>query len=428
MKALLFALALFTFSVSGFAQVQKQRLIAQSRYLNADPNACCTYVFHDSSIYRYSGARHSRNDFISLNWNYFMSSPQGGNYSPMRLINGIVKPNNIDSLQYASLVDYDTTAYYETDSSGKPTVKDFYTCDHYPDGKLSCVTGAGVEEDFIYLWGDLYRIRQVYGVQDTSWRVFIRDASGNVVLEYYGRYYTPTYFSVGYVAQFEFDALNRYTSHSESWSPHSSFFPEYRDYYEYYPDDKVKKVTIGSPRWPDSTYYASYIDSFGYTPGVPGYTSRNFYYLGASKNGYYDVTHINASGLVDTLTRTYWRPADTTREVFIMEYNSAGNPIVITKGQERFFYYYEAYEEALSVVKEHAGSSPSMLYPNPANDRVFVRDNDIHSISILDMTGKVVLHAPYSTKGVDVSELPAGNYIVKLTGWNDVKMCRLVKQ
>lgn len=80
----------------------------------------------------------------------------------------------------------------------------------------------------------------------------------------------------------------------------------------------------------------------------------------------------------------------------------------------------------LSVTNTPA-SSPELLYPNPANGRVFIRAADINTISILDITGRNVLTLPYDVNGIDISRLAAGIYTVRMQGQGIISTAKLIK-
>ena len=56
----------------------------------------------------------------------------------------------------------------------------------------------------------------------------------------------------------------------------------------------------------------------------------------------------------------------------------------------------------------------SVVYPNPANSHVFVGSNDIKQIEIYNMTGELV-STEFNTNGMNVSNLPNGLYVFRLT-------------
>jgi hypothetical protein len=72
------------------------------------------------------------------------------------------------------------------------------------------------------------------------------------------------------------------------------------------------------------------------------------------------------------------------------------------------------------------------LYPNPTNGQLYISNrtgNDISSIDIIDMPGKLVFSTQSVLEPLDISSLTPGNYLVRVTsadGQSTVK--RIVKQ
>ena len=63
---------------------------------------------------------------------------------------------------------------------------------------------------------------------------------------------------------------------------------------------------------------------------------------------------------------------------------------------------------------EEVGHNFLSVFPNPANDRLFIAEanaNDI--IEILDLAGRIVLSTSYNQTGIDVNSLPSGSYLLK---------------
>lgn len=75
------------------------------------------------------------------------------------------------------------------------------------------------------------------------------------------------------------------------------------------------------------------------------------------------------------------------------------------------------YPNSTTSVQENEKTNIS-VYPNPANDRFFVSNNnnaEITTVEILDITGKSVLLTPYTAgNGISTDELPAGIYMVRI--------------
>ncbi|RZJ66337.1 MAG: T9SS type A sorting domain-containing protein [Flavobacterium sp.] len=72
---------------------------------------------------------------------------------------------------------------------------------------------------------------------------------------------------------------------------------------------------------------------------------------------------------------------------------------------------------ALSVPEQQ--SSAFTLFPNPANSRFTVNGNDVNSISIFSITGRLLLQKDFSSGDeivMDVESLASGTYVVKIKG------------
>lgn len=82
---------------------------------------------------------------------------------------------------------------------------------------------------------------------------------------------------------------------------------------------------------------------------------------------------------------------------------------------------------------EGVGTSEVSVYPNPASDRLTVSGMSLVQVSIVSMSGKLVaVHSGFGRDAradIDVSGLPAGEYIVNLVGENHKVVTRkIVKQ
>ncbi len=55
------------------------------------------------------------------------------------------------------------------------------------------------------------------------------------------------------------------------------------------------------------------------------------------------------------------------------------------------------------------------IYPNPAKDILYIQSkNDVIKAEIYDATGRLVISTGVSQKSVSISELPKGNYTIRL--------------
>jgi hypothetical protein len=67
------------------------------------------------------------------------------------------------------------------------------------------------------------------------------------------------------------------------------------------------------------------------------------------------------------------------------------------------------------------------IYPNPTTDKIFIEINDFDEIELINIVGEIVL----STKGnpmLDLSNVSAGVYIVRINSDNQYKYCKIIKQ
>jgi hypothetical protein len=55
-----------------------------------------------------------------------------------------------------------------------------------------------------------------------------------------------------------------------------------------------------------------------------------------------------------------------------------------------------------------------LVYPNPANSNVYIGSTDVKQIEIYNITGELVA-AEFNTNRMEVSNLPNGLYVFRLT-------------
>lgn len=95
-------------------------------------------------------------------------------------------------------------------------------------------------------------------------------------------------------------------------------------------------------------------------------------------------------------------------------------------GDEEIHYRYERYFP--TSVNTIANSSKLNVYPVPAATNVVI-DWDNHynyNISVVDMTGRVVMNSTSANNGLSVNSLPNGNYFVRVTDGADKMMKQIV--
>ena len=82
----------------------------------------------------------------------------------------------------------------------------------------------------------------------------------------------------------------------------------------------------------------------------------------------------------------------------------------------------------LSLSEKEASSF--VVYPNPTENEIKIQgDNALNaSVTVSDLTGKVVLTQPAENGTVDVSRLDAGKYFVTISTLNSIETISIVKK
>lgn len=85
----------------------------------------------------------------------------------------------------------------------------------------------------------------------------------------------------------------------------------------------------------------------------------------------------------------------------------------------------------LSVTDLEKDKDKVIIYPNPVkNSLQFTTTDPVNGYEIYDMNGKRIMHSlsPLKTQSVDVSNLPSGNYILKLQSPGEVITGKFIKE
>lgn len=83
---------------------------------------------------------------------------------------------------------------------------------------------------------------------------------------------------------------------------------------------------------------------------------------------------------------------------------------------------------SLLAATNNPASVAQLIYPNPANNKLFIKAADVKSVSIVDPTGRLVRTEQYDRNGIDISTLPNGIYIVRQLGKATVTIAKLIIQ
>jgi hypothetical protein len=84
---------------------------------------------------------------------------------------------------------------------------------------------------------------------------------------------------------------------------------------------------------------------------------------------------------------------------------------------------------SVSLSIQNIGSSINSvaIYPNPATDIIHIGVTGSCTVALIDELGKLVYCAPYAPKGIDISRLGKGMYIVKVICREEVRIGKLIK-
>jgi hypothetical protein len=74
-------------------------------------------------------------------------------------------------------------------------------------------------------------------------------------------------------------------------------------------------------------------------------------------------------------------------------------------------------------VEDNLSAGSFMVYPNPANDQITVEGNEVTSLELFDLNGKLMLTA--SGKQMDISGLTSGVYHLRINGSKTSKVVKL---
>lgn len=110
-----------------------------------------------------------------------------------------------------------------------------------------------------------------------------------------------------------------------------------------------------------------------------------------------------------------------------------GSPFIIGvtnqdfKASEKIWLFFRKYKlSQLTGINEfQISDSKFKLYPNPASVVITIEGEDIHTIRIYDVTGKLVLESKQTQ--IDISGLAKGVYSITISGDNCVAVKKLVK-
>jgi len=84
----------------------------------------------------------------------------------------------------------------------------------------------------------------------------------------------------------------------------------------------------------------------------------------------------------------------------------------------------------VGIIENTATADESIqLYPNPAQNTLYIETNsNYQQIEVLDVTGRKVVVNANGVKSIDVANLSAGTYWVRLSGEEGMQTKQFIKQ
>jgi hypothetical protein len=90
----------------------------------------------------------------------------------------------------------------------------------------------------------------------------------------------------------------------------------------------------------------------------------------------------------------------------------------------------EASNDPTTLQNNLAAAHSISIYPNPANEAIYVVGTNWNFVQIIDITGKIILTEPaynFSQQGINISNLNKGVYLLQVLSNNTIYNERLVK-
>ena len=104
-----------------------------------------------------------------------------------------------------------------------------------------------------------------------------------------------------------------------------------------------------------------------------------------------------------------------------------GNHTIAKKDTANLFYVKTVYTSTLGLDQKFE-TSKLTLYPNPVANQIFISSENVQKVEIYNLLGTLVKTIEKNTQTIDVSNLPSGNYIVKITTDQGMVTKKIVKK
>lgn len=423
-----------------------KRLISQALYISSPGGL----RLHDSAAYTYSARRSARFD---PNFLRYIDLQQLGTSPDADHANQRVPAHNIDSSSLPR-VDYDSALFAIGIPENPPNALRSLEGHRYDaTGAITRVYSRVLEPSSgnqrygqhsvdIYSGGRLNRsyILGFNGVSyDTSFiRDFVYNGAGQLILDSLSiRLSFSNYIGYRKISYAYGSAAGYISSTIYNFRPSPSrLVANLRDSLSYYPDQTLrtrKSFFMGN----HGNFLPEYLDSFGYTPGVAGFSylrEQLLDTLGAPDYTYYTATdRLNLRGQKDSVTVTgYYGTQLLGNNRIVIDYDTAGDPLSRTEyfsslGPMPYsveYYRYEPVPQAGVGLPEPADQVQLGLSPNPCRESLSYTLDGVPAgtgidIAIYNISGQLVHRESRVWTGVAQrlvlgAEAPPGQYILEL--------------
>jgi hypothetical protein len=394
------------------------------------------YQTNDSVFFKYSGNNTSVFDFNDMIYDYFLDINQVTRFAnPYDW--GTVNIMSDSFFVYGYNPDKDSLTLKKIDenvinSNGKI---DKWAVHTYTDE-----TQSGYDPLFLY-YNETNKLSHMLALSDKSGTLDTIDKldryyniqglkTVDSVFTYSDGIWTPSQ-----ILRYDYDNNKNVTSLKVFNNDNDTWIPFIKMDHTFYPNNQFKTIILYISN--NGTLEPYYKDTLEYTHGVPFVTKEHYYDYAGENNwflSYQEEKILNAQNLPHTSISTYYyfdNPviADTLKRFFT--YDNFGNP---TKEVDMLYdttsssflklqtynYHYELFNT--SSITQVIKDINILVYPNPANDHIFLEyngtDNKPITLQITNIFGQLMdqqsVYFPQIKNQFSINKLVSGLYLISI--------------
>ena len=124
-----------------------------------------------------------------------------------------------------------------------------------------------------------------------------------------------------------------------------------------------------------------------------------------------------------------WTNCETGNLISTVSDTSVGGVMEITCPDIQWDFAYKIYFNQPLSVSSTKHDNTTLIYPNPVGNLLFIKESNVSStVSIFDISGKMVLNQRIVNNSIDVENLESGIYFLKIETNNSFNTYKFVKQ